>query len=52
MLIIILAGVGILQYQRIFVAGGVYDPVTYHLARASRLLKSNAVVPRQLGKER
>jgi 4-amino-4-deoxy-L-arabinose transferase-like glycosyltransferase len=51
-LIIILSYVGIHQYHRIFVAGGIYDPVTYHLARASRLLKSNAAVPRQLEKEK
>jgi hypothetical protein len=45
MLIIVIAGVGILQYQRIFVAGGIYDPVTYHLARASRLLKPRTAAP-------
>jgi hypothetical protein len=45
MLIIILGGGGILQYQRVFVAGGIYDPVTYHLARASRLLKPRTATP-------
>jgi 4-amino-4-deoxy-L-arabinose transferase-like glycosyltransferase len=38
-LVLILAAVDLFQYWRYFVHGGIYDPVSLHLFRASRLIK-------------
>jgi 4-amino-4-deoxy-L-arabinose transferase-like glycosyltransferase len=38
-LVLILAAVDLLQYWRYFVHGGIYDPVSFQLIRASKLVK-------------
>jgi hypothetical protein len=38
-LVLILAAVDLFQYWRYFVHGGIYDPVSFHLLHASKLIK-------------